>query len=246
MGGGASVHAVPPDSLLKGIECDSRIGAVTDEEAIEGIALGFCGTATTPKEEVVSWILGPRWAAFDAPERLAVCRYNGKFAVASCSKKGTVLGLRDPDSKEVLGVMLLRRTPESGSEMMKTMMKVGSPPHMSTKIYGKGPLKRDGAVEGGMKKLGHAGPQYVLYALSVKPEHQGKGVAGALVRALFALADRDGVPVYVDCAGERLEAIYGKLGFEKVKQVEVTDPTNEEGSGVLNMASMLRKAQPKA
>jgi len=31
-----------------------------------------------------------------------------------------------------------------------------------------------------------------------------------------------------------------------VKQVEVTDPTNEEGSGVLNMASMLRKAQPKA
>ncbi len=243
MGGGSSVPAVSPALLLADVEYDPRIGSVTEEEAIEAIALAFCGSETVPKEELIHWILGPRWAAFDSPERMSVCRYNGKFAVASCSKKGSVLGLRDPSTREVLGVLLLRRTPETTVEMMRTMKQAGAPPHMKTKVYGKEPLKRDGAVEKAMKKLAHRGPQYVLYALAVKPAHQGKGYASALVRALKALADRDGLPVCVDCVGERLEAIYGHLGFEVQQRLEVIDPTKQEGSAPISMTSMMRPAK---
>merc|ERR1719171_1041288 len=114
--------------------------------------------------------------------------------------------------------------------MMRTMAAVGSPPHMKTKVYGKEPLKRDGAIEGAMKKLAHKEPQHVLYALAVKPAHQGKGYAGVLVRALCARADKDGLPVYVDCAGERLEKLYSHLGFQIVNKVTLADPTNQEGS----------------
>lgn len=243
MGGGASVHRVSADVLIKDIECDPRIGAVTEEEAIETIAKGFCGTESAPKEDLINWILGPRFTAHDSPERIDMCRYNGKFAVASATKKGTVLGLRDPDTKEVLGVLLVRRTPETMSEMMSTMGKCGKPPHMKSSVYGKEPFKRDGAVEKAMKNLAHGVKNcYILYTLAVKPEHQGKGIASALVRsALFKLADRDGLPIYVDCAGERLEKLYAHLGFVRERQVELLDPTKQEGSGSIGMVSMMRR-----
>ena len=247
MGGGASKpQGVAADALLEGLAYDKRIGAVTGEEAIECIALAFAGTATAPKEELMNWILGPRFAAFDSPERMAMCKYNGKWAVTACTKKGTVVGLRDPETKEVLGVMALRRTPETMSEMMSTMSKCGNPPHMSGKEpYGKEPMKRDEAVEKGMKKLAQKGPQYILYALSVKPAHQGKGVARALVNALFACADRDQVPAYVDCVGERLVKLYSHLGFEKHAEAEVVDPTKQEGGEEkIVMTSLMRKPAP--
>ncbi|MEU2761384.1 GNAT family N-acetyltransferase [Streptomyces sp. NPDC006863] len=33
----------------------------------------------------------------------------------------------------------------------------------------------------------------------VRPEHEGKGIAGALVREFYAIADREGVPVVPLC-----------------------------------------------
>ena len=105
--------------------------------------------------------------------------------------------------------------------------------------------RRDEAVEKGMKKLAQKGPQYILYALSVKPAHQGKGVARALVNALFACADSDQVPTYVDCVGERLVKLYSHLGFEKHAEAEVVDPTKQEGGEEkIVMTSLMRKPAP--
>jgi GNAT superfamily N-acetyltransferase len=230
-------------SLFNGVECDPRIGAVTVEEAIETIALGYRGTATTAAEDLVSWVLGPRFANHNSHERISMCDYYGKYGAASCSKRGIMVGLRDPATSEVLGVMLLRRKPETDLEVYRTMMSAGYPPHLKKSVYGKEPLRREATVIKAQKKLAFKGPQYLLYNLAVKPAHQGKGCAAALVRALIALGERDGVPVCI-YAGERLEAFYGRLGFEKQQLVEVVDPTGQAGSGSINMISMMQKSQP--
>lgn len=239
MGGGAStakLGAQTKEELFAGCNnIDPRICAVSDEEAIECIATAFCGTADSPKEELINWIIGSDFADFNSPERMEVCRYNGKFATISCTKKGTVVGLRDPDSKEVLGVMLTRRTPETMTEMMGTMSKAGKYPLMNKKVYGPGPMKRDGATEKAMKKLSHKGPQHILYSLAVKPAHQKKGVAKALVAALLAAADRDQLPTHVDCAGENLEKMYTHLGFVKQADAELVDPTGGESCSMCTL-----------
>ena len=171
-----------------------------------------------------------------------MCKYNGKWAVTACTKKGTVVGLRDPETKEVLGVMALRRTPETMSEMMSTMSKCGNPPHMSGKgPYGKEPMKRDEAAIKAMKRLNHKGPQIIIYAIAVRPEHQGQKIATALVNCAFALGDRDGVPVTVQCGGStsddpgRVEQMYAHLGFEREGAVD-TAP----GEPPLGLVAMVR------
>ena len=63
---------------------------------------------------------------------------------------------------------------------------------------------------------------------------------------MAALQDRDGLPVYVDCAGERLEKFYGHLGFEKIKGIELVDPCKENNAGTLPMCTMVRKPQAAA
>jgi len=245
MGGGASVHKVGADALLQEVSRDARIGAVTKEEAIDAIAVASCGSATAPQEEVAGWILGPKWRAFNSPERMDLCTYNAKFAVASCTKKGTIIGLRDPETKEVLGVMLVRRTYETDGEMVSTAFSLGTPPHMKTKVYGKEPQKRDGGIITAMKALKYTGgPQYIIYMLAVKPSAQGKGVAKALVNALFAVGDREQLPVTVDCAGERLEKLYTHLGFQKRVEAKAEDPTKQEGSGPLGMVGLIRAPAP--
>lgn len=226
-----------PNSLFDGIDVDPRIDTVTAEEAIETISLSYCGTASTPADDMLSWVLGPRWVAFDSPERKDMCKFYGKYGVASCSMKGNIVGLRDPATSEVMAVMLLRRSPESDFEVLRTALKVGSPPHMKKKVYGKEPLRREAAVVKGMKKLSHKGAQYILYNLAVKPAYQGQGCGTALVRALIALGGREGVPIHLD-ASERLQAFYSRLGFEKQMEEEVADPTGQEGSGSLVLTSM--------
>ena len=58
-------------------------------------------------------------------------------------------------------------------------------------------MKRDEAAIKAMKRLNHKGPQIIIYAIAVRPEHQGQKIATALVNCAFALGDRDGVPVTV-------------------------------------------------
>ena len=86
-----------------------------------------------------------------------------------------------------------------------------------------------------------------ISALAVHPAHQGRGYASSLVRAAFALGDRDGLPVTVECAGERMEALYTHLGFEKHAQAAVDDPTNQTKKlAMVSMVRLPRSAAPAA
>ena len=58
---------------------------------------------------------------------------------------------------------------------------------------------------------------------------------------------RDALAVTVECAGERMEALYTHLGFEKHAQAAVDDPTNQTKKlAMVSMVRLPRSAAPAA
>lgn len=60
-----------------------------------------------------------------------------------------------------------------------------------------------------------------LHFAGVAPEHQGRGIAGALIRAGQAKAAAQGLPVYLETATESNVGIYLRLGFEVTGEWDV-------------------------
>lgn len=65
------------------------------------------------------------------------------------------------------------------------------------------------------------GPHWYLWWLGVEPEHQGKGIGGALMRPILASADAEGLPCYLETDNEMNVPFYRKHGFEVVNEGEV-------------------------
>jgi ribosomal protein S18 acetylase RimI-like enzyme len=59
-------------------------------------------------------------------------------------------------------------------------------------------------------------PHWYLPVLGTAPEHQGRGVASSLLRALLARSDAEGLPAYLESSKERNLAFYRRHGFEVV------------------------------
>ena len=58
------------------------------------------------------------------------------------------------------------------------------------------------------------GPHWYLWALGVHPERQRLGIGERLLQPVLALADREGLPCYLEASTERSAAFYQKSGFE--------------------------------
>ncbi len=65
-------------------------------------------------------------------------------------------------------------------------------------------------------------PFHYLHFAGCAPEHQGKGLGGAAIRAGLAQADADHLPAYLETATERNLGLYRNLGFEVVAEWSVT------------------------
>ena len=50
--------------------------------------------------------------------------------------------------------------------------------------------------------------------IAVKPEEQGKGYGGLLIKTILKTIENDGLPIYVDTNTEKAMSIYQKYGFE--------------------------------
>lgn len=57
--------------------------------------------------------------------------------------------------------------------------------------------------------------------LGVRPEVRGRGLSRAVLAPIFAAADREDVPVYLETMDERNVAIYERLGFELAGKSEL-------------------------
>lgn len=53
-----------------------------------------------------------------------------------------------------------------------------------------------------------------LQVIAVKPEHQGKGMGGRMLRHVLKRADADSVPCYLETFGDDHVALYRHFGFE--------------------------------
>jgi GNAT superfamily N-acetyltransferase len=66
------------------------------------------------------------------------------------------------------------------------------------------------------------GPHWYVPLLGVHPEMQGRGLSRAVMRPVFAGADRDKLPIYLETATELNVMIYQKFGFELRGRSELT------------------------
>ena len=73
------------------------------------------------------------------------------------------------------------------------------------------------AMEAALKKLHTAyakGPHIYVWAVGVDPSAQGHGFCGKLLRAASAVADREQLPCYLECCGEKNPKIYKRYGYK--------------------------------
>ena len=64
------------------------------------------------------------------------------------------------------------------------------------------------------ERIVRAGHERRALILGVDPDHQGKGLGGALLQPALAKADQEGLPCYLETLEEKNLAFYGRHGFE--------------------------------
>lgn len=67
------------------------------------------------------------------------------------------------------------------------------------------------------------GPFLYLAMLGVSPRHQGKGHAGALMRALIAQATAEGRAIYLETQTESNVRLYEHFGFSVIKHIPIAE-----------------------
>ena len=77
-----------------------------------------------------------------------------------------------------------------------------------------------------MELLGETHPHepcWYLNFLGVAPDHQGRGVGSALLRAALDRADRDGVRAYLEATSEQNRRLYERHGFVATAELRLPD-----------------------
>ena len=64
-------------------------------------------------------------------------------------------------------------------------------------------------------------PHWYLATVGTDPAHQGRGLAGCLIRSGLERCDATGVPAYLEAASENLVPFYGGMGFQLLSKVTV-------------------------
>ncbi len=78
-------------------------------------------------------------------------------------------------------------------------------------------------VDAAMSRKHPAEPHFYLFAIAARPEAQGKGLGGALMREALARIDREGMPAYLENSKERNLGFYRHFGFEVREQIKAAD-----------------------
>lgn len=79
-------------------------------------------------------------------------------------------------------------------------------------------LPRGLTVQGGIDAHRPKGRFWYLHYVGVRPDHQGKGHGGRIIRAQTAVAEGEGLPCWLETATPENVPLYERLGF--VTQVE--------------------------
>lgn len=66
-------------------------------------------------------------------------------------------------------------------------------------------------------------PHYYLGTIGTDPDHQGRGIGGALLAPVLARCDEEGLPAYLECSREENVAFYGRRGFSVERQIDAPE-----------------------
>jgi ribosomal protein S18 acetylase RimI-like enzyme len=66
-------------------------------------------------------------------------------------------------------------------------------------------------------------PCWHLQFVGVRPERQGRGVGGALLRGVLDRLDEDAAPAYLEATSEHNRRLYARHGFRVVQELRVAD-----------------------
>jgi GNAT superfamily N-acetyltransferase len=187
----------------------------------------FSGSKTSEPEWGVHWTMGPEWASdLDNPARVALSIFLHGLALAAKVPESTMLGVHGTGDKLAAFALVqeLKRAPAAtpAMEALRIMRSFAAralccrlPPGWKDKAL----FKRGDAVTAIMGALHakHANrPHLYLSMIAADPMRQGQGHGGRLIRAVLRVADAAGLPIYLECGGERLKGLYAHFGFELV------------------------------
>ena len=79
---------------------------------------------------------------------------------------------------------------------------------------------------------------YLVY-IGCRADARGKGYARKLVDHVTDMADRDGLACYLESSNDVNPKIYGKMGFEIIKQIYL-----EKGASTIPLDLMVREPRP--
>jgi len=78
-----------------------------------------------------------------------------------------------------------------------------------------------------MKELGHE--KYIhIQQIGVKPDRQGEGIGGKLLRTIFDIAAATNAVCYLETETEENVSLYKHLGFKIVDEVKITVPNDDD------------------
>ena len=166
--------------------------AASDHRAvIETLALAF---QTDP---ALSWIVP------DAARRAAALRGLFRSVVPADAKAGYVARSTGDESAALWRVP--GQADSSLGEFLTTML-----PMLAT--FGTA-LPRALTVSNGITAHRPKGRYWYLHYIGVRPEHQGKGFGGRLIRERTAVADAAGLPCWLETATPENVGLYQRFGF---------------------------------
>ena len=89
---------------------------------------------------------------------------------------------------------------------------------------------------------GRRGPHFLISLLGTHPQHERRGAASMLVKAMFGHADEKGLPCYVDSSMTG-HLLYERLGFKDVStmQIDLDNFEGGEGFGLQRWMGMMRE-----
>jgi len=62
-------------------------------------------------------------------------------------------------------------------------------------------------------------PHWYLFCIGVEPEYQNNGIGTKIMYPVIQLADKTGIPCYLDTASKRSVTFFSRLGFEVVREI---------------------------
>lgn len=190
------------------------------EQAVDVLTRAFCGTDKVAPEPVLGWayagtedgLLGPLRAK-PTETRRAFFRWLAELDMHIQVSTDGIYALVDEHGTMVaVNSSSLSKAPPA-SVLLSGLCQLGLMPGSDSEKRG---VRWRFLVIYMALDEAHAKtiPGHHLYVrtVSVHPDHQGRGVGGALLELVADLADAYGLPAYLECVGDRNEGFYAKKG----------------------------------